>query len=145
MIDPQAVDSRITKCLVIDNNEFNLTVSDGYDSLVRFVGGPLEAIRISSDAVAYVHEEGKLIGLPLNVAATKFLDNIGVYRNGMLQKGDFIVGPMVVLGCISPDGEWDGEEYDVPAGLVAAAVRFSRKQSTRKSNDADPAAAEETN
>ena len=53
----------------------------------------------------YVDDEGLLNGLPINPIATALF-------------GRVLVGPCVVFGAYSPDGERDGREYDVPRHAV---------------------------
>jgi Domain of unknown function (DUF3846) len=73
-----------------------------YETIVRHVGGIITSVRTSDETVvAYVHDEGLLIGLEPNVFASVFT-------------GQNIVGPMVVVGAVSEQGEYDGEDHDVP-------------------------------
>lgn len=51
--------------------------------------------------VGYVHDEGILLGLPLNKLATVVF-------------GQQLYGDVVVVSGTSPTGEYDGENYDVP-------------------------------
>jgi hypothetical protein len=77
------------------------------------VGGYIEIVSLSEDAHAYVNEEGKLLGLPINDAATAIFQR----NNGPV---DVICGNMIILGSFADDGEYDGEEHDVPARIIVA-------------------------
>ena len=73
-----------------------------YENIVRHVGGIITTVRTSDESiVAYVHDEGLLIGLEPNVFASAFT-------------GQNIVGPMVIVGAVSEQGEYDGHDHDVP-------------------------------
>ena len=84
------------------------------------VGGLIEAVNISrvlTDsgmatvlATVFVHEEGKLIGLPVNPRAT---DLCAVTIGGWVR--DVIVGDVIVVGPPGPHGE----ETPCPDGIVA--------------------------
>ena len=80
------------------------------ESLQKLVGGSIEYLPLPCGAHAYIDEEGKLKGKPMNSLATHLLCkewNIG------LGAGDFIVGDLVILG---DDGK--GDEADAPAELI---------------------------
>jgi len=66
------------------------------DSAMRVVGGVLEVIEVSNDKYLLVHEEGKLIGLPLNLQASAMLPD------------DCIVGPAVL--CSASELGLDAED-----------------------------------
>ena len=76
-------------------------------TLRRLVGGPLEAVT-RPGWQAYVNEDGKVLGLPVNPVATRLL-----FPDG----GDVIAGTAVVLGT-SPTGT----EADVPPGLATSVL-----------------------
>jgi hypothetical protein len=79
-----------------------LTLSEadgGYAEIRDAVGGYIDAVRDGS-LVGYVHDEGLLIGLPVNVMASALFARP-------------LVGDVVLVGCVSPSGEYDGENYDV--------------------------------
>src|SRR5690242_734095 len=69
-------------------------------------GGYLEALSPSTDDFgnwhAYVDEEGRLKGLPVNVNATVIAKALG-------WTGDFIVGPAVFLGTDGSDPHAEGD------------------------------------
>ena len=99
-------------------------------SISEYVGGHFDAVTenykaseflLETDdeftAVGYCHDEGLIIGLPLNKLATM------VFRREL--RGD-----VVVVSGTSPTGEYDGDNYDVPvwfsnevfSGALALAV-----------------------
>jgi hypothetical protein len=78
--------------------------------LQRVVGGMLEERRIDDDIWAYIDEESKLKGLPLNVLATALCHT---KQCPWLASDEFIGGTMLCIG--SPDSE--GNETDVPFNL----------------------------
>lgn len=84
-------------------------VKDG--EIGKIVGGLIELLPFGKDASAYINEEGKLMGLKTNPLATKLARE----RKIGLARDDFIVGPMVVFGLGSPDGE----ETDVTDSFIA--------------------------
>ena len=77
--------------------------------LNELVGGYIEAIH-GPGWHAYVNEEGKWMGLPVNLPATQFAG-----ANGWNPYGDHLVGTVVFLGSRGPD------EDSVPLSLVDAA------------------------
>lgn len=81
-------------------------------TLQRLVGGPLEAV--SGDGWhAYLNQEGKFDGLPLNVVATALLF-LGVATGQQLGiTTDWVAGDVLVLG-----DDPDGDEGDAPADLI---------------------------
>jgi hypothetical protein len=75
----------------------------GCFDVVSFNASP-EMIGASGDEftmVGYVHDEGMLIGLPVNAHAS-------------LLFGRELVGPVVVVSGTSPKGKYDGENHDLP-------------------------------
>lgn len=87
-----------------------------YPALVRLLdGGYLEGIGGDFDGVrwsGYCDEEGKLKGLPMNVAATSFAQAVG-----WPVSGDVLCGPVVFVG--PPDEE--GFDTSVPEALIVVA------------------------
>lgn len=73
----------------------------------RLVGGWFDCVS-RHGYTAYVHDEGLLIGLRPNNAAT-------------LLTGQVLVGDVVLVGNLSPTGEYDGEDYELPEELVSEA------------------------
>jgi len=84
------------------------------DQLQQLVGGYIQAVnlpeQIESDATAYINEEGKLTGLPLNRRAS-------IFMMGALMTGDFIVGPFLLCG-FDPKR---GVNTDVPDDVIERA------------------------
>lgn len=60
-----------------------------------------------SDYVGYVNDTGLIDGLPLNYIASILF-------------GRVICGDAILFGSFSPDGEYDGDEHDVPEWVVVA-------------------------
>ena len=74
----------------------------------------MEVIGLNDESSMYLNEEGKLERLPVNHTANR------LFARGTLQStpGDFLVGPVVVLGVLNDLGRNDGEEHDVPASVL---------------------------
>lgn len=68
-------------------------------------------------AVGYVHDEGRIINLPLNKLATVVF-------------GQELYGDVVLVSGTSPDGEYDGENYDVPTWFADAVHNGSLAEAT---------------
>jgi hypothetical protein len=68
-------------------------------------------------AVGYVHDEGRIINLPLNKLATVVF-------------GQELYGDVVLVSGTSPDGEYDGENYDIPAWFADAVHNGSLAEAT---------------
>lgn len=93
---------------IVAHDNFSGSLSD----MQAAVGGYIElALTSLPGVIAYINEEGKLQGLPLNVAATALLK----YPND-----DFVVGNMLILG--APDK--NGDDTDVPEGTLDAIVEI---------------------
>ncbi|MEH0110735.1 DUF3846 domain-containing protein [Tersicoccus sp. MR15.9] len=67
------------------------------ETLQRLVDGHIEAVPARFGANMYLNEEGKLAGLPLNLAATSAVDE-------RVSASDVIVGPAVILGGVDEMG-----------------------------------------
>jgi hypothetical protein len=83
---------------------------DGYKDIQKYVGGNFDCVstNVGRDDVSfegYVHDEGLLIGLEYNYLASALF-------------GRDLVGDCVLLWGLSPDGERDGDNYDMPAEMV---------------------------
>ena len=87
-----------------DGTFTELTLSGNYQEINNLVGGWFDAVR-GEDFVVYVHDEGLLIGLEPNVFAT-------------MLTGRVIVGDVVIVGALNENGEYDGENHDVPDEIV---------------------------
>lgn len=83
-------------------------------------GGWLEPITPSTGRfgswTGYVDEDGKIKGLPYNPVATEFAHRL---TWAGLTFGDFLVGPLVIVG--GPDR--DGNDTDLPPEVIEAALR----------------------
>lgn len=115
--------------------EVELAEEGKLDQLQSLVGGWIEAVPIPSfvpgadHATAYINEEGKLLRLEPNMAATDFM----VPGVGLLF-GDYIAGPMVVCG-FDPA---TGEEAELPKGVLKR-VRLIAFESGKGIDTAVPA------
>lgn len=108
------------RALVIDRNGSHAVVSiePELSVLQSLVGGYIEVVAPAFGGFqwhAYVDEDGKAAGEQINVMATALLARLG--WSGPMG-GDFLVGPVIVLG---QDG---AEEADVPDEVLAVARRF---------------------
>ena len=86
---------------------YTTQVTPTAEALREFVGGPLVVVA-RRGWHAYVHEDGKVLGLPVNPVATSLLFPEG---------GDVVTGTAVVVGT-GPAGT----EADVPARVVAGVL-----------------------
>lgn len=78
----------------------------------------IEGIRLK-DAIMYIDDEGKFKKNPrMNKMAT-----IIAWTNG-LSVDDWIAGNAIIFGTVSPDGEYDGEDYDCPSYFSELFTRF---------------------
>lgn len=65
-----------------------------------------------TDGVMYIDEEGKLKNQPqINYLATLIARKYG-------NLNDCIVGNALIFGTMSPEGEYDGNDYDFPEYLM---------------------------
>jgi hypothetical protein len=86
---------------------------EDYNSIQKAIGGHFDVVRhdVRNDGehlgvvVGYVHDEGLLLGQEMNFLATNLFK-----RN--------LVGDCVVLWGSSPNGEYDGDDYDMPDFMV---------------------------
>lgn len=89
--------------------------TDRVTEIQKFVGGTFDAVKRGchdeSDThndfilVGYVHDEGKLLDLPLNPMACILFDQV-------------IHGDVVLVNGTNPEnGDYDGESYDVPVAF----------------------------
>jgi len=80
---------------------------NAHTEINRLVGGWFDCVNRHGFTV-YVHDEGLLIGLRPNNAAT-------------LITGQVLVGDVVLVGNLSPSGEYDGENYEPPTEMLSEA------------------------
>jgi hypothetical protein len=83
-----------------DLYQTDIPSEEGHLVLNELCGGWIDCVR-NDDIVGYVNDEGLLIGLDPNVLASVLF-------------GRPLVGDVVVLGALSEEGEYDGENHDVP-------------------------------
>lgn len=110
------------KAIVISPTQLPTVVDiDGtYESLRDLIGGYLEALPFTEGSSVYIDEEGKLKGLPPNLIATSLMRSIGPG----LWPDDSICGTMVIVGNNDVNGEYDGEEHDVPDAVIKQVMEF---------------------
>jgi hypothetical protein len=88
------------------------------DYLQDAVGGMIEAVDIDfpsdpgDQATMYLHEEGKLVGLPLNERANRL-----ARKYSGIGLTDYIVGTVVLVGAVDQYGEETGLNPRVRAQL----------------------------
>ena len=86
------------------------------EAMQQAVGGPIQAVYPFEEPVALIcHEEGKLVGLPLNRCLR--LDSRGIYD---ISAGTF-------LRCGAPPGSWEIEGL-TPEQLERYRRRFARPE-----------------
>jgi hypothetical protein len=88
----------------------NLPEQSAHVVLNEHVGGHFDVVRLR-DVVGYVHDEGLLIGLPLNPRASMLFNMT-------------LVGNCVLVGCLDSAGDYDGDDYDVPQHYVDMVSRW---------------------
>lgn len=76
-----------------------------YEVIRDGVGGLLDTVR-NDEVVCYVHDEGLLIGLPVNVVASMLFQRP-------------LVGDVVLVGYLNEYGESDGYDYDLPSEYLS--------------------------
>ena len=84
-----------------------------YKNIQDTVGGCFDCVSYNGEGLngepvtlcGYVHDEGLLLGLETNYLATMLF-------------GRMIVGPCVATYALSPNGVYDGDDYDMPSNLV---------------------------
>lgn len=84
------------------DNTYHGVDSHDYEDISNVVGGFIQIVPrncVGKDLTMYVNEEGKMMGLELNVLASKL-----VGKENFLP-GDFISGSMYVTGPINGEGE----------------------------------------
>jgi hypothetical protein len=78
--------------------EINIADGEELKNLQREVGGWVQAIELTPTITMWCNEEGKLIGLPLNYAATRIWTKVFGYT-------DAIMGKVVFTGGADDEGE----------------------------------------
>ena len=87
--------------LSTDANEF-VIIDDKknepqYKAVSDFVGGMVEAVHFPNGDLLLLNEEGKLIGLPLNLEATAIWRETFDNDNYITGRDDFVVGPAILI------------------------------------------------
>jgi len=87
------------------HRQIDLPTDDSYEVLRDLIGGLLDTVTSPNGAVVgYLHDEGLLIGLPVNTVASLLFSRP-------------LVGDVVLVGGLNPNGEYDGENHDLPDGF----------------------------
>jgi len=76
-----------------------------YEIIRNGVGGLLDTVR-NDEVVCYLHDEGLLIGLPVNVCASMLFQRP-------------LVGDVVLVGSLNEWGESDGYDYELPSAYLS--------------------------
>lgn len=105
---------QIRVLLLDDEKATVLSVDRTLERFSALVGGFIEQLRVAEDASAYINEDGKAHELAVNIVANRLLQVLGV----QLWPGDVVVGPVVLFGSTSGQGERDEYEHDVPDRIV---------------------------
>ena len=84
--------------------------ADQSKMLRSIIGNLMDCVR-GEDFVGYVDDEGLMHGLEYNAIASALF-------------GRYLVGRVVVLGSISPTGEYDGACYDCPESVYGIVSSF---------------------
>jgi hypothetical protein len=111
------------KALIIQPNtvsqfhiaEFNASKING------IVGGYFTTVG-GQEFIGYVHDEGLMLRQEFNPLASALF-------------GQYLVGTCVVVGGISPTGEYDGENYDCPESAIAKVNWFLSAQAMHREFD----------
>jgi hypothetical protein len=100
--------------IVRANGTKELKTINGIKEIYNAIGcSCIEGFRLSN-AIMYLDEEGKYKPKNTNVLATSM-----ALQNGLMPS-DYIVGDVVIFGDTSPDGENDGNDYNVPFEIIEA-------------------------
>ena len=68
-----------------------------YAEVKEFVGGMVETVSFPNGDLLLLNEEGKLIGLPLNLEATAIWRETFDNDNYITGRKDFVVGPAILI------------------------------------------------
>ncbi|QBX57486.1 DUF3846 domain-containing protein [Nocardioides seonyuensis] len=95
-------------------------ITPDLDTLQSVVGGCIEVVRLA-DGILYCNEEGRLLGLPFNEAATTLARTT---TPDSMNRQDVFAGTCLVVGVLDPaTGEPSEEEQDVSDVLVGLLER----------------------
>jgi len=99
----------MTKALLVkatgEVTQLDLPKDDAYEVIKEAVGGWIDSAR-TDEVVAYVHDEGLLIGLRVNAVCS-------------LLFGRPLVGDIVLVGQLNEYGESDGYDHDLPEAYLS--------------------------
>lgn len=90
------------------------TIEPKLDAFRQLVGGNIEALSLTDEVSAYINEEGKLTGLARNEAADRLVKHALSTVGRRMIPGDYVVGPLVLMG--QPDNA--GYDTGVPESVV---------------------------
>ena len=68
-----------------------------YKAVSKFVGGMVEVVTFPNGDLLLLNEEGKLMGLPLNLEATAIWRETFDNDNYITGRNDFVVGPAILI------------------------------------------------
>jgi hypothetical protein len=68
-----------------------------YPEVKEFVGGMVEAVTFPNGDLLLLNEEGKLMGLPLNLEATAIWRETFTKDKYVFGHDDFVVGPAILI------------------------------------------------
>jgi hypothetical protein len=95
-----------TRALVVrpDGTAEVVRVSRRLESWQELVGGSIEGLSLSAEVRAFINEDGKALGLAMNVYADAMIRALLKSVGHTLMPGDYIVGPVVFLGPVDRYG-----------------------------------------
>jgi hypothetical protein len=106
-----------TKALLIKSEgtvtPFDLPDEQAHQVINHLVGGWFDCVRNydndepTNQIVGYIHDEGLLIGLPINYVASALFARP-------------LVGDCVIIGSLNEQGEYDGENHDLPEAFLTS-------------------------
>jgi hypothetical protein len=100
--------------LDVDGAVAPVDLDGGYEALQAAVGGNFDLVTSSTGETSFwLHDEGKLIGLPVNATATRLLWKLNPAFDGL----DVLVGTVVVTGGADDEGETLGVGDEALAAL----------------------------
>ena len=98
--------------IAVDGTVKSEQIEQGCADLQQRVGGWIEAVGSDDDsATLWINEEGKIIGLPVNLVGTGLWHTVSPRMAGV----DVLCGPVVVSG----GTDHEGETLSIPADLAA--------------------------
>ena len=68
-----------------------------YKAVSKFVGGMVECVSFPNGDLLLLNEEGKLMGLPLNLEATAIWKDTFDNDNYITGRKDYVVGPAILI------------------------------------------------